>query len=215
MDNFAISWSELYGARKQIQQRFKKIWNLPIAKRYSTVLHQYGHDHATVLEIGAGDRGLYRRLKDWWPSTEYKSYDIDPNTEHDFHDLNEITGSYDIICMFEVIEHVSPETATAILKKCYQVMSPGGLLFITTPNTFYPPNYLRDATHITPWCYDELGSIALMAGFSVTSLYRLYTDSLIGKITHKLIFYPVHRALGIDFSKQIILVAHKPEVTNL
>jgi len=213
LSNSTISWSELYAARKKVQQRFRKIWNLPIAKRYSSVLHQYGHDEARVLEVGAGDRGLYRRLQGWWPDTDYKSYDIDINTEHDFHRLEEINGEYDIICMFEVIEHVRPEIATEILKKCYEVMAPGGLILITTPNTYYPPNYLRDATHITPWCYDELGAVALIAGFNVTALYRLYNDSFIGKIIHRIIFFPIHRAMGIDFSKQIILVASKESET--
>lgn len=210
MSDSTINWSELYSARKQIQKRFRKIWNLPIAKRYSTVLHQYGHDHAKLLEVGAGDRGLYRRLQEWWPNTDYKSFDIDPNTDHDFHHIDEIEGSYDIVCMFEVIEHVRPEAAAEILKKCFEVMAPGGQIFITTPNTYYPPNYLRDATHITPWCYDELSAITVMAGFQTKTIYRLYHDSLFGKLTHRVFFYPIHRALGIDFSKQIILVAEKP-----
>lgn len=160
--------------------------------------------------MGAGDRGLYRRLQEWWPNTNYKSFDIDPGTKHDFHHLEEINGSYDIICMFEVIEHVRPEIAVEILKKCFQVMAPGGQIFITTPNTYYPPAYLRDATHVTPWCYDELGAITTITGFHVKTIYRLYHDSIFGKLIHRIIFYTIHRLLGIDFSKQIILVASKP-----
>jgi SAM-dependent methyltransferase len=211
MNDSPINWSELYAARRVIQKRYKKIWNVPIGKRYSEVLYKYGRDNARVLEIGAGGRGLKRRLTDWWPKTQYKSYDIDQNTEQDFYNLEDICGKYDIVCMFEVIEHVRPETAKNILAKCYEVLEPGGLLFVTTPNIFYPPNYLRDATHITPWCYDELGAISLMTGFDVTGIYRLYNDPLLARLTHRILFYPFHRVLGIDFAKKLILIAHKPK----
>ena len=212
MQTSPINWSELYSARRQVQARFKKIWNLPIAKRYSSVLHQFGRDHARVLEIGAGDRNLSNRLKIWWPNTEYKSYDVDQTIQHDFHDLTEVTGQYEIICMFEIIEHVKPEVAIEILAKSYEVLAPGGLIFITTPNVYYPPTYLRDATHTTPWCYDELGAIAIMVGFQINNMYRLYHDSLIGKLLHRVIFYPFHRVIGIDYSKQIMFVGIKPDL---
>ncbi len=210
MDQSNISWSELYAARTKVQKRYRKIWDVPIARRYSTVIHKYGHDGAQVLEVGAGGRALQNRLKKWWPNTQYKSYDIDLNTEQDFYELDDISGVYEMIYMIEVIEHVRPEIAKQILTKCYEVMAPGGLLFVTTPNIYYPPNYLRDATHITPWCYDELGAVSCMAGFELKSIYRLYSDSFWGKLLHRVLFYPVHKALGIDFAKHLLLVARKP-----
>lgn len=161
--------------------------------------------------MGAGSRGLQRRISDWWPRSSYKSYDIDTNTKQDYYKLEDIEGQYEMICMFEVVEHVRPEVAKEMLDKCFEVLAPGGLLFITTPNIYYPPNYLRDATHITPWCYDELGALALMTGFELQKMYRLYSDSFFGKLTHRILFYPIHRAMGIDFAKQIIMVSKKPE----
>ena len=169
--NSRINWSELYQARRSVQSRYRKIWDLPIAKRYSTVLERHGRDGVALLEVGAGGRGLEKRIKSWWPSASYKSFDIDPATRQDFHRLEDISGSYDLVCMFEVIEHVRPEAALEILKKCFEVTKPGGLLFVTTPNIYYPPNYLRDATHITPWCYDELGGVLLWRNIN----YAVYT----------------------------------------
>ncbi len=206
-----INWSELYAARRRIQQRYRKIWNVPIDKRYASVLFKHGFDGSNILEMGAGSRGLQRRISDWWPSSSYKSYDIDTNTKQDYYKLEDIEGQYEMVCMFEVVEHVRPEVAKEMLDKCFEVLVPGGLLFITTPNIYYPPNYLRDATHITPWCYDELGALALMTGFELQKMYRLYSDSFLGKLTHRMLFYPIHRAMGIDFAKQIIMVSKKPE----
>jgi len=207
MSEDSIPWSQLYQARREVQKRYKRIWDVPIAKRYNRVLFDYGQDGVSVLEIGAGDRGLGKRISEVWPTATYKSLDIDRTHQHDFYSLEDITGEYDIICMFEVIEHVRPEQAWGMLRKCREVLKTGGLFFATTPNIYYPPNYLRDATHITPWCYDELGAIAHMAGFNVQQLYRLYNDSLGGKLMHRVLMYPLHKAMGIDFSKQIMLVA--------
>ena len=83
---------------------------------------------------------------------------------------------------------------------------------VSTPNIFHPPAFLRDATHITPWCYDELGGIAKLAGFKVSMIYRLYHDALLKKFIRRYLGYPIFRMLGIDFAKQILLVAEKPAV---
>jgi hypothetical protein len=81
---------------------------------------------------------------------------------------------------------------------------------ITTPNIFYPPSYLCDATHITPWCYHDLGGIAGLAGFEMKKMYRLYKESLLEQLVRRYLAYPLFRLVGIDFAKQIILVATRP-----
>jgi 2-polyprenyl-3-methyl-5-hydroxy-6-metoxy-1,4-benzoquinol methylase len=202
-----VPWSSLYEARQEIQKRYRSIWDVPIAKRYSKVLFDLGSDGVSILEIGAGTKGLAKKIAKVWPNATYKSLDIDTTQAHDFYSLDDVTGEYDFICMFDVIEHVRPAKAHEILSACKKFLKPGGRLCATTPNTFHPPTFLRDATHITPWCYDELGSLAIMSGFRVDELYRLYTDRLTGKLVHRVFLYPVHKALSIDFAKQIMIVA--------
>lgn len=207
-----INWSQLFKFRQEISKRYPAIWGLPIAPRYSDVLLGTDIKPATLLEVGAGDRGLQKKVVQRWPDCQYASFDIDEHGNHDFSELSEITGEYDLICMFEVIEHVRPEVALDILTKCLEVLKPGGQMMITTPNIFYPPGYLRDATHITPWCYDELGGIARLAGFEVSQLYRLYKEAILKRLLRRYLAYPLFRLLRIDFAKQIMLVAAKPKV---
>ncbi len=205
-----VDWSQLYKHRRSVKNTWPKIWSLPVAKRYSSVLMQGDLQPTSVLEIGAGERALRKKIQKRWPTCNYASFDVDKHGDHDFYDLDEINGRYDLVCMFEVIEHVTVDIAHDILEKAYDVLAPGGTLMITTPNIYYPPGYLRDATHITPWCYDELGGIASLAGFRVKKIYRLYNESWIQRLIRRVLCYPLFRLLGIDYSRQIMLVAQKP-----
>jgi len=205
-----VDWSQLFKHRQAVSKQYPSIWSLPIAPRYSDVLLRTDIEPTALLEMGAGERGLNNKIAKQWPNCRYASFDIDPHGNHDFFRLEDITGTYDIVCMFEVIEHVPPQLALTMLNKCFEVLKPGGLLMITTPNIYYPPGFLRDATHITPWCYDELGGIAKLAGFEIKQLYRLYKEALLKQFIRRFCAYPLFRLLRIDFAKQIILVAKKP-----
>jgi len=162
-----------------------------------------------VLELGGGQRQLEKKLQKLFHSITYRSFDIDGTNYHDYYQLGEIDGKYNIACMIEVIEHVRPEEALLMLNKIHEVLEDDGLAILTTPNIYYPPEYLRDATHITPWCFDEMGSIVQLAGFEVINIYRLFSGNLKKKLLHRVLFYPVHRVLEIDFAKHIVIVAKK------
>lgn len=205
-----IDWSVLYRKRKEISAKFGNIWHIPIRKRYHTVLLPLGRKGIRLLEIGAGDRRLKNLLMRSWGELNYSSCDVDQNYPHDFQDINLIPGEYDIICAFELIEHLELKEAKKLLEKSFQLLVSGGRIVLTTPNIYYPSGFLRDVTHRTPWCYDELGGMLCLAGFNVSHIYRLYNDSLLKKFTKRIVFYFLFRLLGIDFAKQIIIVAEKP-----
>ncbi|MFT7222461.1 MAG: putative N-acyltransferase, partial [Candidatus Azotimanducaceae bacterium] len=42
------------------------------------------------------------------------------------------------------------------------------------------------------------------------AMYRLYHDSVFKKLIRRYLMYPVFRTIGIDFARQIIVVAEKP-----
>lgn len=211
MSNKPLDWSLMYKYRRATQRTFGDIWDLPIQKRHHHVISLHAQAGLNWLEIGAGDRRLKQELENQWPIKSYKSFDIDQRHPHDFFSLADIKGQYDRICMFEMIEHITIDHAQEVLVTCRKSLVPGGKLFITTPNIYYPPGFLRDATHITPWAYDELGGLVCSAGFNVIAIYRLYSAALLRKITHRYLLASLHRFMGIDFSKQIMLVAeYKP-----
>jgi SAM-dependent methyltransferase len=206
----AIDWQQLYKHRKAAEKTFGAIWDVPIKKRYHTVLAEVGQKDISLLEVGAGDRALATTMRKYWGDLEYKSCDIDPTFDHDFSHSKDIEGEFDVIAIFEMIEHVSLHDAAELLTDCFEHLRSGGFIVLTTPNTFYPPAYLRDATHITPFCYDELAALLGLCGFQVQGIYRLHHDALLKKFLKRVVFYPLFRLLGIDFAHQIAVVAAKP-----
>lgn len=205
----SIDWSKLYQFRRSTQKRYPSIWRLPLKKRHHQLVAEYLDDINAILELGAGSRNFYDVISRYKQGMSYRSFDVDRGHDHDFHRLEDIEGEYDAVCMFEVIEHIDPELALRTLTTAREHLRPGGWLFVSTPNTFHPPEYLRDATHITPWCYDELGAIIQHAGFELQSIHRLYQDPLLLKVLRRFLFQPLFRLIGLDFSKQIIAVGRK------
>lgn len=162
-----------------------------------------------MLEVGAGARGLEGRLAATWGDVSYVSCDIDRSMPHDFHDIEDVTGTFDLVVGLEVIEHLPLAGAMRLVERAHALLDSGGIVALTTPNTFYPPAYLRDATHVTPFCFDELGGVLLAAGFEVSAVYRLHHDALLKKALKRTLLYPLYRALGIDFAHQIMVVGRK------
>jgi 2-polyprenyl-3-methyl-5-hydroxy-6-metoxy-1,4-benzoquinol methylase len=135
--------------------------------------------------------------------------DIDREQLHDFYSLEEIQESFDVIFLFEVIEHLNFEEGVQLLKKSYDLLNGEGRLILTTPNIFNPSRFLRDATHKVAYCYDELGGLLLAQGFQIKVMYRTYNDAYHRYLFRLYVMAPLHRYLGIDFAKSILVVAEK------
>jgi len=204
-----ISWSKLFDYRDQIHHRYPEIWDLKILRKRFPLMVRMIQDGERVLEIGASNRNLDERLKRHLPKLIYKSMDVDREQFHDFYSLEEIQGSFDVVLLFEVIEHLDLEEGVQLLRKIYELLEEGGRFILTTPNVFNPSRFWRDATHKVAYCYDELGGLLLAQGFQIQAMYRTYNDALHRYLFRLYVMAPVHRYLGIDFAKSILIVAEK------
>jgi len=208
-------WDHLYRLRRQVRDRHRSIWTVPLAKRASDLARRAlaGVASPRALDVGANDRRLAEKLRLDHADVVYESVDPDPEFEHDYSDISQSPeSSYDMVACFEVIEHVSLEGAMELLDTLRRRLRPGGSIVITTPNIFVPGQFHRDATHRTAFAYDELGGALLAVGFEMESLelFRVYNDGLLGKLAHRVLFYPWHRTLGVDFALSIAAVARRP-----
>src|SRR4030042_5485103 len=202
-----ISWSKLFDYRDQIHHRYPEIWDLRILRKRFPLMVKTIQEGEKILDIGASNRNLRERLRRHFPKLIYKSMDIDRGQFHDFYSLEEIQESFDVVFLFEVIEHLGLEEGIRLLKKSYDLISEGGRLILTTPNVFNHSRFWRDATHKVAYCYDELGGLLLAQGFQIRAMHRTYSDAFHRYLFRVYVMAPLHRYLGIDFAKSILVIA--------
>jgi SAM-dependent methyltransferase len=204
-----ISWSKLFDYRDHIHRMYRDIWDIRILRKRFPLMVKTIQDGEKVLDIGASNRNLQDRLKRHFPRLIYKSMDVDREQFHDYYSLEEIQESFDVVFLFEVIEHLGLEEGVQLLKRVYGFLNEGGRLILTTPNVFNPSRFWRDATHKVAYCYDELGGLLLAQGFQVKVMYRTYSDAFHRYVFRLYVMAPLHRYLGIDFAKSILVIAEK------
>jgi 2-polyprenyl-3-methyl-5-hydroxy-6-metoxy-1,4-benzoquinol methylase len=207
--NERLSWSKLFKYRDQIHYRYPEIWDLKILRKRFPLMVKTIQDGEKVLDIGASNRNLQERLQRHFPKLVYKSMDIDREQFHDFYSLEEVQEAFDVVFLFEVIEHLGLEEGVQLIMKIYDLLSQGGRLIMTTPNVFNPSRFWRDATHKVAYCYDELGGLLLAHGFEIKGMYRTYSDAFHRYVFRIYVMASLHRYLGIDFAKSILVIAEK------
>lgn len=204
-----VDWSKIINYRDQIHKRYPTIWNLKLIKRPSWLLKRLLRSGIRILDVGAGDRRMEKRVKDVYPDILYKSMDIDRRVPHDYYSLAEIDEQFDLITLFEVIEHLELEEGVEMLGRLRELLVDGGRLIISTPNVYNPSRFWHDATHKTAYSYEELGGVVLSQGFEVLGIYRTFHASALKYLLRRILFYPLHRILNVDFAKSIVVLAQK------
>jgi hypothetical protein len=208
------SWSEQYNSRRAVAARFGGIFALPLARSVRDVLLDVVRDENEVLEVGAGDCRMRDVVAKKRRSVSYRSMDIDPRSDHDYHRLEDVDRTFDCVFGFEVVEHLAHDELSDWLTRLKDLLKPLGHLVLSTPNTFYPPAYLRDASHRTPLCYDELGGMLEASGLRVTRIVRIYNDPVWRMVARRFLFGWLFPLIGIDFARQIVVVAQKQDVED-
>jgi SAM-dependent methyltransferase len=204
-----ISWSKIFQYRDEIHRRYPEVWDLKILRKRFPLMLKTIRDGEKVLDIGSSNRSLEGRLKKHHPNLIYKSMDIDREQFHDYYSLEGIEERFDVVFLFEVIEHLELEEGMNMFRRIHDLLNGGGRLILTTPNIFNPGRFWRDATHRVAYSYDELGGFLLAQGFQVRNMYRTYSDAFHRYLFRVYVMAPLHRYLGIDFAKSILVVAEK------
>lgn len=77
--------------------------------------------------------------------------------------------TFDFVAMIQIIEHLSPDDALSVLDSVCRMLSPGGRLFIVTPNFANPfvahTNFWLDVTHVRPYPEPLLRRMCTALGF--------------------------------------------------
>lgn len=202
-----LNWNQLIIGREHIYKRYPKIWDLKLIKRPSWLLKKHLRPAMRILDVGASDRRMAKSIKDVYPDILYKSMDIDRTVPHDYYSLDEIKDQFDLIILFEVIEHLELEQGVKMLGRLRDLLAQGGMLIISTPNTFNPGRFWIDATHKVAYSYAELGALVLSQNFELLGIYRTFHASFLKYLFRLTLFYPLHRILNVDFAKSVVVLA--------
>jgi len=206
-----LDWSQLINYRDQIHERYPQIWDLKLIKRPSRLVKSLLRPGMHILDVGASDRRMQKRIRDVCPDILYRSMDVDRSVPHDYYSLDNIDEQFDLIILFEVIEHLELEEGVVMLSRLNELLFDGGTLIISTPNIFHPNRFWTTATHKTAYSYEELGGIVQSQGFDVLGIYRTFNASLLKYVLRLTLFYPLHRILNVDFAKSIVVLADKKD----
>ena len=77
-------------------------------------------------------------------------------------------GAIDLIIWFEMVEHIQPEFVKPILEEVFRVLSPEGILLLSTPNS-NGSNQKLPKDHVYEWSYEDLSQEIQEAGFTILS----------------------------------------------
>ncbi|MGB7512391.1 MAG: class I SAM-dependent methyltransferase [Pelodictyon phaeoclathratiforme] len=151
-------------------------------------------DHVSALDIGCG-RGewleLLRELRmpaigidsnhELVAFCRKKGLNVEACDLFNFLD-NESTRQYGLITGFHLIEHIAPEKLTWFFSTLFDVMAPGGVLILETPNpenvTVGTCNFFIDPTHLRPVPPSLMLFLAVQAGFASPIIARLNRDTV-------------------------------------
>lgn len=173
------------------------------------------YDQPEILDVGGGHRKLNNMIESFNISYNYKSVDKSKNVKHDYQDINDIKKSkFDIIFMFELIEHLSFQDGLSYLSKVFDLLKNNGVFIISTPNAHHINQLWKsNVTHIQQYPGSDLCAILRMIGFSDDiKMYRSFIKSRKTGLK-KYIKFKLHvlitKILGVDYAHGIMVIAKK------
>jgi SAM-dependent methyltransferase len=86
--------------------------------------------------------------------------------------LRRKTGAFDVIALFDVLEHFTREEAVGLLDEIHAALRPGGLLLLQLPNgdsPFAGGVFAADVTHESLYTKGSLGHLLAIGGLELTA----------------------------------------------
>jgi hypothetical protein len=169
---------------------------------------------ARLLDVGAGDLRLMKKLQAAGFAGEYHTQDIGTEYTYTFRDLDEVTGLYNAVICFDVIEHLPLDAGLGLIVRMADLIAPGGFLLVQTLNGRCIRNPLSwDMTHIHLYNLPDLWAFVTALGYNVEG-YRIafqhgLRPSLQGWFKRFLGQVVITQLLGADYTDNIALIAQK------
>lgn len=198
-----MDWSSYNGFRREFLEE-NSFWKMPILAKSSFQAAAEIAAGKKVLDIGASDRRFGKFCENGGiPLKGYETVDIDKKVKPDYDSIDKVKGKFGIITMFAAIEHMQPELARGLVKKCASISDE---MAISTNNIYFPAwGFFDDITHVKPYSPRTVYAMLREAGFNSIKIFRVYKPGRIPIFIKEI----QSRINNQDFCPEILAVASK------
>jgi len=168
----------------------------------------------SLLDVGAGDLRMMRKLQAAGYRGEYHTQDVGAEGTYTYRDLDAIPRPYGAILCLDVIEHLPLREGLAMVRRMISILTPGGVAVLQTPNAAYIPDPRSwDMTHLHVYNAGDLWAYLKCEGLEV-DLYRVaLREEHPGPIVSARLAitdYVKKKILGCDFAANIAAIGRRP-----
>jgi len=156
------------------------------------------HPAGRVLDAGCGDGRFVAFVHEAAPQCRIEGLDYsesalafariyNPQTSFTCADVSAAAwppGTFDVVTLIEVVEHIIPDQLAAMLAACGRLLAPGGAIIITTPTTNERKMSKAHYQHCTRATITDVLS---KAGLRVASIEGNFRDSAIQRLFQGLV----------------------------
>ncbi|MFK0729850.1 MAG: class I SAM-dependent methyltransferase [Gloeotrichia echinulata GP01] len=167
----------------------------------------------TLLDVGAGDLKIMQKFKNFGYSGQYHTQDIGEEFQYDYTNLDEINHKYAAILCLDVIEHLHLSDSLALIHKLVDLLAPGSVLILQTPNArCIRSPLMSDMTHLHSYNLPDLWAYLTALGLQVEGyrvVFEAKNKTWIKQILELVIRYIITQFLGLDYADNIVVIAYK------
>jgi hypothetical protein len=170
---------------------------------------------SSLLDVGAGDLRVMKKLQAAGYAAEYHTQDIGGEGRYTYRELSEVKRRYGAVLCLDVLEHLPLDDGLSLLRQCVGLLEPGGALVLQTPNAAYLPDPRSwDMTHVHVYNLPDLWAFLVCDGLEVSG-YRVVLEdeehpAPIDSLRRAVTAYVKRKILGCDFANNIAIVARVP-----
>lgn len=167
----------------------------------------------SLLDVGAGDLRVMRKIQAAGYGGEYHTQDIGDGGPWTYSDLADVKRAYGAMLCLDVLEHLPLADGIALLQRMTSLLSPGGVLVIQTPNAAYLPEPRSwDMTHVHTYALHDLWAWFACEGFDVAG-YRVVLgperEGFVAGARSAIQRWTKRKLLGCDFANNVAVIARR------
>jgi len=210
---------ETYWRRKELLRKSRPTF--PVRRWWETdglcdieqVYFDAVREAPSLLDVGAGDLRVMRKLQAAGYAGEYHTQDTGTEGRYTYRSLDDVNRTYAAVLCLDVIEHLSLHDGLTLVRRMISLLSPGGVLVLQTANGAYVPDPRSwDMTHLHVYTASDLWAYFRCEGLDTAGYRIVLGDRNPGPLVaarNAITAYVKRRILGCDYANNIALIARK------